>query len=162
MKVLAVVAHPDEQSLTRTLLDAALDQCQAAGAEVVVDDLYANAFDLVMRSSDRAAVFGIGPPDPQVLAEQSKIADADVLLLVHPVWWFYGPAILKGWFDRVFTTGFAFRMSETGPEGLLSDKKALVVQTAGQPPEWYAEQGAAPRQLQPRDPHRDLRLHRRR
>jgi NAD(P)H dehydrogenase (quinone) len=38
---------------------------------------------------------------------------------------------LKGWFDRVFTNGYAFSFDENGLQGLLKGKRAMVVVTAG-------------------------------
>jgi NAD(P)H dehydrogenase (quinone) len=49
--------------------------------------------------------------------------------------WYSMPAILKGYIDRVFATGFAFRYSKRGPIGLLNGKRAYVYQTAVDPEE---------------------------
>ena len=49
-----------------------------------------------------------------VLEQQRKVSAAQALVFVSPVWFVGFPAILKGWFDRVFTLGFAFGLSEEG------------------------------------------------
>ena len=65
-----------------------------------------------------------------VLEQQEKVAQADALAFIHPVWQWGYPAILKGWMDRVFSHGFAYRIGENGqPEGLLKHKKALLIST---------------------------------
>ena len=71
--------------------------------------------------------------------EQSAIAAADVLIIHHPACWFDRPAILKGWFDRVFTMGFAytFKADGSGTGGLLKGRKARAIQTTAAPRELY-------------------------
>ncbi len=71
-----------------------------------------------------------------VLEQQRKIAAADGLAFIAPVWFVGYPAILKGWIERVFTLGFAFGLSEAGWHGdvrgripLLKHRKALIINT---------------------------------
>jgi NAD(P)H dehydrogenase (quinone) len=86
---------------------------------------------------DRALVQrvrAVGSP-PDVLEQQARVAQADALAFIAPVYFVGFPAILKGWIERVFTLGFAFGM---GPEGwrgdisgripLLRHEKALIMQ----------------------------------
>ncbi len=54
---------------------------------------------------------------------------AELLVIVHPVWWFAPPALLKGWVDRVLAGGVALDHSSEPPSGLLKGRRALVVQT---------------------------------
>jgi putative NADPH-quinone reductase len=64
-------------------------------------------------------------------AYQDDVCWADAYVIVHPVWWFAPPAILKGWVDRVLVDGVAQRQSDNGgpPEGVLTDRRSLVIQT---------------------------------
>jgi NAD(P)H dehydrogenase (quinone) len=71
-----------------------------------------------------------------VLKQQRKIAEADALVIIAPVWFVGLPAILKGWIERVFTYGFAFAFTPEGWKGdmkghvaLLKNKKALLIST---------------------------------
>jgi NAD(P)H dehydrogenase (quinone) len=71
-----------------------------------------------------------------VIDQQQKVARAQALVFIAPVWFVGFPAILKGWFDRVFTLGFAFGLSEAGWRGdvagripLLTHEKALIINT---------------------------------
>ncbi len=69
-----------------------------------------------------------------VLAQQKKVADADVLVFITQVIWMHFPSILKGWLERVFSYGFAYRLNESGwkgdPDGripLLKIRKAIIM-----------------------------------
>ena len=71
-----------------------------------------------------------------VLREQARVRAADGLAFIAPVWWFGFPAILKGWIERVFTHGFAYRLTAEGWQGdvrgripLLQHRKALLIST---------------------------------
>jgi NAD(P)H dehydrogenase (quinone) len=77
----------------------------------------------------------IGPP-PDVAEQQAKVARADALAFVAPVYFVGFPAILKGWIERVFSLGFAFGMTadawrgdDHGRRPLLNHEKALIIQT---------------------------------
>ena len=69
-----------------------------------------------------------------VKAQQALVAEADALIFVAPVFWMGFPAILKGWFERVFAYGFAYTLNRAGWQGdlqgrtpLLSQQKALIL-----------------------------------
>jgi NAD(P)H dehydrogenase (quinone) len=71
-----------------------------------------------------------------VLRQQRKVAEADALAIIAPVWFVGFPAILKGWIERVFTYGFAFSFRPEGWQGqmggrvpLLKHEKALIIST---------------------------------
>lgn len=137
LNVLAIFAHPNnEESFNAGLLEYTKQACQDAGANLTVNDLYQKKFQPVLTTEDLAGAFS-GNVAKDVKQEQQLVANADAIIIHHPVFWFDRPAILKGWFDRVFTSGFAFTMNENGTEGLLTGKKARVVQTAGTPKEFY-------------------------
>lgn len=75
-----------------------------------------------------------GPAD--VVAQQAKVANAQALAFIAPVYFVGLPAILKGWIERVFTLGFAFGLSADGWRGdiggrvpLLRHEKALIMQS---------------------------------
>src|SRR5512147_982999 len=71
-----------------------------------------------------------------VVEQQRKIAEAQALAIIAPVWFVGFPAILKGWIERVFTYGFAFSLTPAGWQGeiggripLLKQEKALIIST---------------------------------
>jgi NAD(P)H dehydrogenase (quinone) len=90
------------------------------------------------QSDDREMVrrlHALGPPR-DVAAQQAKVARADALAFVAPVYFVGFPAILKGWIERVFSLGFAFGMTAEAWRGdlagrvpLLTHEKALIMQT---------------------------------
>lgn len=81
-------------------------------------------------------IHALGPPR-DVAEQQAKVARADALAFIAPVYFVGFPAILKGWIERVFSLGFAFGMTPQGWRGeltgripLLRHRKALIIQTA--------------------------------
>jgi NAD(P)H dehydrogenase (quinone) len=71
-----------------------------------------------------------------IVTHQEKVAQAQGLAFISPVYFVGFPAILKGWIDRVFTLGFAFGLTPEGWRGdingrvpLLKHEKALILNT---------------------------------
>jgi len=156
-----VYAHPARRSLNAELYRAGTAALGATHT-VTTSDLYAQDWDPRLSRRDIAAApdngetFGeltrdtylAGTLPSDVRAEQAKLAEADLLVLQFPLWWYGMPAILKGWFDRVFVNGFAFgvRDPETGRtlkygEGGLAGRRALVITTAGDRPTSFLPRG---------------------
>lgn len=128
-KVHIVYAHPSKQSFTREVLDAFLAGLSNAGHAYTVSDLYAMRFraELTVEEYKRESGYRADAPIPQdVAAEHAKLNAADVWAFVYPVWWAHCPALLKGWFDRVWTVGYAHR-----PAPLRAAQKVFVLCTAG-------------------------------
>jgi len=84
-----------------------------------LDEDYFNVMDEQKNAAENNAY------NNDIRAEHDKLLKADLLIFHFPMWWWSSPAILKGWFDRVLTNGFAY-----GGKALLKDKKALLVITA--------------------------------
>lgn len=110
-----------------------------------------------LRNKDSAAIARLvrwlRPRD--VVKQQQKVARAQGLALIYPVWFVGMPAILKGWIERVFTYGFAFSLAPEGWRGdiggripLFKHEKALLISTTLFDEESYkAGLGAAMQQL---------------
>ena len=60
-----------------------------------------------------------------------EVLAADVLVIGAPIYNFSVPASLKAYFDLIARAGLTFKYSETGPIGLLENKKAYVVVSSG-------------------------------
>jgi len=93
----------------------------------------------------RESGFCLSRPIPHdVRLEQEKIDRADVLAFIYPVWWSDCPAKMKGWFDRVYTLGYAYSY-ENGKHSCarFKVKKALVICPAGHTVEHLEEIGIA-------------------
>lgn len=104
----------------------------AAGAEVREHDLIPDGFDPVLRLEEGQphAVAVTAEEDPVCARYQADVRWASDLVVVHPVWWFAPPAVLKGWIDRVLVEGVALEQQPSGPpRGLLQGRRLLVVQT---------------------------------
>lgn len=122
---LVVMAHPAAASLTRSVTAAVVEELEALGHTTQIADLATERFDPVFGPADHAA-YAAGEPTPQdVLAEQRRIDRADHLILVFPVYWWSMPALLKGWIDRVFVSGWAF--AEDADQGLVKKLGRLKV-----------------------------------
>ena len=61
------------------------------------------------------------------------IKEADKLIFIFPIWWSGMPAILKGFIDRVFVSGFAYSYKKIGLEGHLKGKSAWIITTMDAP-----------------------------
>ncbi|MBR7831854.1 NAD(P)H-dependent oxidoreductase [Actinospica durhamensis] len=124
-----VYTHPGNRGFTREILDAFLGGLEEAGHTYTVSDLYVMGFrsELTAAEYERESGYRADAPVPDdVAAEQARLDAADAWVFVYPVWWADCPARLKGWFDRVWTVGFAYK----GPGARVVDK-ALVLCTAG-------------------------------
>ena len=139
MKVFVVYCHPSEDSFTKHMCDAFCEGIKDAGNEYVISDLYRMHFNPVMSEQEylRDAYYRNEPaPADDVLVEQAKINDADAIAFIYPVFWTEAPAMLVGWFDRVWTYGFAY-----GDKTMKVLKKAVILCSAGNSIEYLEETG---------------------
>ncbi|MDR2929410.1 MAG: NAD(P)H-dependent oxidoreductase [Propionibacteriaceae bacterium] len=134
-----VYAHPNPVSFTHALLDAFVAGLDDAGHQHSISDLYAMGFNPVMSPAEYARESRCDAALPvagDVAQEQAALDAADVWVFVYPVWWSDCPAILKGWFDRVWTVGWAYHEPTATPT-----RKALVLCSAGQSVEHLRDTG---------------------
>lgn len=139
MKCLVVIAHPLPDSLCRSLTNFAVERLKAAGHEVLVEDLYGGGFGAALTEAERRSYYATAFDTSAVSAEAERLTEADALVLVFPTWWYGFPAILKGWFDRVWSPGIAFdHSSNFGPiKPRLKLRHVLAVTTLGSP--WWID-----------------------
>lgn len=141
-RALIVMAHPSRTSLTRSVSEAIVDALAVHGIESEIADLAAEGFDPVFGPADRAAFTGDGPTPDDVRAEQERIDGVDHLVLVYPVYWWSMPALLKGWIDRVFISGWAFDAdAEQGLVKKLGRLKVHLIALGGADAATYAKRG---------------------
>jgi putative NADPH-quinone reductase len=133
-RCLIITAHPLPRSLTARLAATVESEARAQGWQVTRRDLYPQDFDPCLTAEERAGYYAT---PPNTLAEDKQdLTTADVLILVFPTWWFGFPAIMKGWFDRVWAPGTAFDHSPGyGPMLPRLDvlQEVLAVTTMGAP-----------------------------
>jgi NAD(P)H dehydrogenase (quinone) len=140
MRHLVVFSHPSPESFNAQVCRAYVQELQARDHDVVLRDLYAMAFDPVLRREDiDAARRGEAAEDIRV--EQGHVRWAQVISFVSPIWWISWPAMLKGYVDRVFALNFAYRYGKDGVEGCLGGKRALIITTSGSTMENFLETG---------------------
>ncbi|MGO3805024.1 MAG: NAD(P)H-dependent oxidoreductase [Sphingobacterium sp.] len=130
MKHLVIYAHPNEQSLNGHLKQVVTEHLNQNKHEVIVRDLYQLNFNPVL-SLEEMEGQRVGRVSEDVKTEQDKIIWADCITFIHPIWWTGLPAILKGYIDRVFSYGFAYRYDQGIQKGLLTDKQTVIINTHG-------------------------------
>ena len=144
MNILIVYAHPAPDSFDCRMKDKAVEVLTADDHLVQVSDLYAMKFKAESDCADftdpvNAAVCNFqteqinaaqrGTFSPDILQEQQKILWSECIIFQFPMWWYSVPAILKGWFDRVLTYGFAYGQGRS----LVGRRAILVLTTGGVP-----------------------------
>ena len=148
MKVLVLHAHPVETSYNAALHRVILDRLAARGHEIDDCDLYAENFDPRLTREERLNYHEIGPNLAPVAAYVERVRAAQALVLSFPVWNFGYPAILKGFFDRVFVPGVSFRMVDGKVEPCLHNIVKVATVTTYGGARWRAfVMGDPPRKL---------------
>jgi NAD(P)H dehydrogenase (quinone) len=129
MHVFIVYAHPSEDSFTRYVRDAFVKGLKTSNHSFEISDLYKMDFRTDMNEAEylREANHNDSIPlDKEVIEEQEKIQRCDAIVFIYPVFWTEAPAKLVGWFDRVWTFGFAY-----GKRSMKTLKKAIILCVAG-------------------------------
>lgn len=115
MRVHVIHAHPVETSFNRALFDAVVAEARSAGHSVDPLNLYEDGFDAVLSREERLnyhdTTINLGDA---IRPYAERLLAAEVLVFIHPVWNYGYPAILKGYFDRVFLPGVSFVMDGEG------------------------------------------------
>jgi NAD(P)H dehydrogenase (quinone) len=132
MRVLVLYAHPVETSFQAAVHRTVVDALTRAGHQVDDCDLYAEGFDPVLSRQERIDYHDLAINRRNVDPYVERVMRAEALVLVYPVWNFGFPAILKGFFDRVFLPGVSFRMeSGKAVNNLRTIRKLAAVATYG-------------------------------
>ena len=129
MKAFIVYCHPSDDSLTRHLRDEFIKGIVDSGNEYVLSDLYKMGFQTDMTEAEylRDANYRDTPDvAADVAAEHEKINSSDAIVFIYPVFWTEAPAKLVGWFDRVWSYGFAY-----GHKTMKTLEKGMILCSAG-------------------------------
>jgi NAD(P)H dehydrogenase (quinone) len=137
MRILLVLAHPLEDSFAASVARTARETLKTSGHSVDLLDLYAEDFDPRLSRAERGGYFDTPYVTSGVANIVARLQAADGLMLVFPQWWFNFPAILKGFFDRVFAPGVAFTHDKAGGivPALTNIKLLFALTTTGSP--WW-------------------------
>jgi NAD(P)H dehydrogenase (quinone) len=151
-----VLAHPEPQSYNAHLARTACEALEATGWTTTLSDLYAMSFDPCERASHYAAPLdparfdvqaeqrhasAVGTLPAVVAAEIDHLDRSDLLILQYPMWWHLPPAMLKGWFDRVFAYGEVYTSKKRFENGRFAGKRAMLSLTVGTSEATYAFDG---------------------
>ncbi|MDR2185491.1 MAG: NAD(P)H-dependent oxidoreductase [Treponema sp.] len=140
MQAFIVYAHPSENSFTRQIRDSFIMGLESSGRRYIVSDLYKMQFKTDMSEAEylREACYRRDAPVPDdVAAEQAKINSSGAIVFIYPVFWSDVPAKLAGWFDRVWTYGFAYGENRT----MKQLEKGLCLCSAGNTMEYLHKTG---------------------
>ena len=131
MNCLVVLAHPLENSLCHYLATETINHLKAKGYKVTIKDLYKEQFDPTLTPAERNSYYAPTFDTVHIANDIAQLLEAEALVLIFPTWWFGFPAILKGWFDRVWAPGYAYdHASDFGPiQPRLSNLKEMKVIT---------------------------------
>jgi NAD(P)H dehydrogenase (quinone) len=141
MNILIVYSHPSEKSYTFQILQKLKNEINKQNWHLEISDLYAMNFqsDMSAEEYEREGFAKTNLPiSVDVLAEHEKIEKADCIIFLYPVWWSDCPAKLKGWFDRVYSVGYAYGQNETFKK-MKTIPLGLVICTAGHPNDFLEE-----------------------
>lgn len=133
-RILIILGQPSSSSLCAALAQAYADAARQSGADVRLLQLGDMAFDPILHHGYQR----IQPLEPDLQAAQADITWAQHLVWVYPIWWGGLPALLKGFLDRIFLPGFAFKYRPQSAlwDRLLAGRSAELLVTMDSPP-WY-------------------------
>jgi len=136
-----ILCHPDSNSFNASVAQTYCDAVRALRREVVLRDLYRIDFDPVLKSSERPRDRGY-VASRDVVAEMDAIRDADVFVLVYPIWFGTPPAMMKGYVERVFGADFGYRAIQARDPHFMAGKHLVSITSSGTSFPWLNEQGA--------------------
>ena len=119
LRILILYANPVIASFGATLHRQVVTTLRSRGHEIDDCDLYAERFDPVLSEQERIQYHDVNLNRSPIAAYADRLLAAEALILIYPVWNEGFPAILKGFFDRVFIPGVSFTV---GPDGALVTK----------------------------------------
>ena len=130
MKILVLFAHPCGESFGEALHKGVVETLRRRGHEVDDCDLYAEGFDPVLSAKERRGYHDTASNTLPVADHVVRLRWAEALVLVFPVWNYGFPAILKGYFDRVFLPGVSFDLVDGKAQGGLRNIARLAAITS--------------------------------
>lgn len=130
-KILIIMGHPALESLNNALAESYFEGAKAAGHEVELLRLAELKFDPILHNAFQKPQ----ALEPDLVRAQELIRWADHLVFVFPSWWGTMPALLKGFIDRVFLPGFAFKYRKDSVwwDRYFTGKSARIILTMDTP-----------------------------
>jgi NAD(P)H dehydrogenase (quinone) len=133
VRVLILYANPVATSFGAALHRQAVKALQASGHDIDDCDLYAECFDPILSEQERIRYHNVAVNREPIAGYADRLLAAEALVLLYPVWNEGFPAILKGFFDRVFIPGVSFNVASDGAPipNLQNLRKLAAVCTYG-------------------------------
>ena len=130
MHVLTILDHPNPASFSAAVAQKFMDGAKAAGHTVEFADLYAEGFNPLWSMADIEQE-GAETTPADVVKEQERIARADAICLVFPLFWWGMPSMTKGWVDRVWSWGWAYDQLDNPERSLQRPRSGVLLIPAG-------------------------------
>lgn len=133
-KILIINGHPNQQSLCGSLSESYFQGALAGNHEARIIHLSQLDFDPILHKG----YLEIQELEEDLRKAQNDILWAEHLVFVYPIWWGSVPALLKGFLDRVFLPGFAFKYHKGSPwwDRLLKGRTGRLMITTDAPWWW--------------------------
>jgi putative NADPH-quinone reductase len=149
LRVLVVFAHPLETSFVSALHARVVETLRARGHDVDDLDLYAERFDPLMSRKQMLSYVDVETNTFEVEPYVARLRAAEALVLVFPVWFDGLPAIMQGYFQRVFLPGVSVVIDENGlfHPNLWNLKRMAAVCAYGEPSRDVAAKHDPPRRF---------------
>lgn len=135
--ILLILGHPSENSFCNALLDAYRKGAESTTANCKT--IYISNLDFNINLSEGYKTGDALQLEADLVDAQQLILWADHVVLAYPNWWGFMPAITKGFIDRIFLPGFAFKhhSGKIFPEKLLKGKSIRLLITMDTPKWWF-------------------------
>jgi NAD(P)H dehydrogenase (quinone) len=149
LRVLVVYAHPLETSFMSAIHVRVLDSLRGGGHDVDDLDLYAEKFDPVLSRKQFIGYVNVETNTREVENYVTRLRAAEAMVLVFPVWFDGLPAIMQGYFQRVFLPGVATVIDERGlfHPNLWNLRRMAAVCAYGERRDDVAAKGDPPRRF---------------
>ncbi len=129
-KILIINGFPYTEKYPFYLHETYRNAASETGAEI--KEIYLK--DLTFNLNLEFGYHPLSKPEPDISVSQEQIKWADHLVWIYPTWWGTYPALVKGFIDRVFLPGFAFKFNWKGEkEEFLRGKSARLIVTMDTP-----------------------------
>lgn len=129
MNVLIIYAHPNEESFCSAIKEKLIDGLSIYKNNIRVHNLYKEEFNPLLTKEELIGYPNSLNENVEYKKYQQDIIWANIICIIHPVWWYGSPAIMKGYIEKVITEGFAFIFKDDQSIPKLIDKKLILVQT---------------------------------
>lgn len=132
-----IFAHPRSDSYAAALRDTVVEALEGNAHTVDLCDLYKEGFDPVLSAQEHRDYRNTSDNIRAVSKHVERLRQAEGFIFVFPSWWYGMPAILKGYFDRVWLPGVAFEFGLQAIRPLLGDVRMFGVVTTTGTPGWF-------------------------